>query len=191
MRQLTLAAALISVLACASSASAATTTFRPVADSYVDASRPTRNYGLSTGIKVDGSPVLKGYLKFDVAGLTEPVARATLRLYSHSSTGTGVTVHGVADDGWGESTLTAANAPAHGAAAASTGAFGNRVWVSVDVTSLVQEQGLVSVALNTTSTSSKTLSSREIAAECASARGGDGAAPAAAATSAAATSAGC
>jgi hypothetical protein len=39
-----------------------------VADSYTNASYPNTNYGTKAYVKVDHSPVLKAYLKFDVSG---------------------------------------------------------------------------------------------------------------------------
>jgi hypothetical protein len=118
MRRTATALALGLALCVAAPASAAT--FRPVADSHVSSASPGSNYGSATTVKVDGSPVIRTYLRFGVEGLSQPVKRATLRLYSFSSTGTGVTAHGVPDTGWGEHSLTYSNAPAFGAAIANS-----------------------------------------------------------------------
>jgi chitodextrinase len=149
------------LLALGGEAGAATQTFRPVADSFTTSAAPKANRGGSTVITVDGSPTLRGFLRFDVRGLTEPVRSATLRLHSYSSSGTGVRVHPVASNSWGERTITHANAPPIGSAAGSSGAFSAGQSVRIDVSSLVAGNGLESFAVTTTSTSSKNFSSRE------------------------------
>lgn len=156
-----LAVALLAAFGVAGEAAAATSTFTPVADSYVSSARPDANYGGSTILKVDGSPILRGYLRFDVRGLTDPVKSATLRLHSYSSTGTGVRVHPVASNAWGERAITHRNAPSLGAVAAASGPFSSGQSVALDVSELVTGDGLASFAITTTSSSSKSFSSRE------------------------------
>ena len=67
-------------------ASAATTTLAPVADTYVESSTPSTNYGTSTQFVVDNSPVRRSFLKFTVSGLTQPVTNAKLRIRTISGT---------------------------------------------------------------------------------------------------------
>ena len=73
-------------------AAAATATVTPVADAYVMADQPAVNFGTSTGLRVDGSPIANAYLKFDVQGLSATPARATLRVFTNTAGITGVTV---------------------------------------------------------------------------------------------------
>jgi hypothetical protein len=144
------------------SAGAATSTLTPVADTYVQADQPGTNFGRSTGIRVDGSPVTNGYLRFNVSvPAGEVVTKATLRLYTASSSGSGFTVHAVASTTWGETTTTYSNAPAIGAQVAASGSYPGGAYVSVDVTPVVKGSGLVSMAIRRTSTSSNTYRSRE------------------------------
>jgi hypothetical protein len=146
-------------------ASTTTQTSGPVADTYVSQSSPNSNYGGSTSLKIDNSPVIRSYLRFNLQGLSGTVSQATLRLYTRSSSSRGYSVHGVADNTWGEKTITHANAPAASqTVSGSSGSFSSGRWLSIDVTSLVSANGPVSFALTTTSSSSVTLASREYGA---------------------------
>ncbi len=143
-------------------AGAATSTLTPVADTYVQSDRAGRNFGTASGIRVDGSPVTNGYLRFNVSvPADEVVTSATLRLYTTSSSGSGFTVHGVASTTWGETTTTYGNAPAIGSQVAASGSYPGNAYVSVNVTPLVTGSGLVSMAIKRTSTSSNTYNSRQ------------------------------
>jgi hypothetical protein len=158
--------ALVSALALLGNgeAGAAQSTLTPVADTYVRSDLPGSNFGTSTGITVDGSPVTNGYLRFNVtvpAG--EVVTKATLKLYTASSSGSGFTVHSVASTTWGETTTTYSNAPAIGSQVSTSGSYPGHAYISVDVTPLVTGNGLVSMAIKRTSISSNTYDSREAA----------------------------
>jgi acid phosphatase type 7 len=134
----------------------------PVADAYVSAVKPRANYGGATRLKTEGSPVLRGYLRFDVRNLTSTVTRATLRLYDTSKSSIGYDVRGVADNTWDESTVVYANAPAPSSSSVGTsGPYAGGSWTSVDVTPLVTGNGSVSFALTTVSMTSLSVASRE------------------------------
>jgi hypothetical protein len=75
-----------------------TTTFAPVADSYVDASAPTTNHGTALSLRVDGSPVVRSFLRFSVGGLGGTVSSASLRIFPTSSQKTGRGRHLGRDD---------------------------------------------------------------------------------------------
>jgi hypothetical protein len=134
-----------------------------VADSYVDASHPSSNYGTSSQIRVDGSPDVNAYLRFNVTGGSGSVVSATLRIWATSAHSTGYDAYAVADTTWDETTITSANAPPFGARLGSSGRVAAKTWTSVDVTSAVQGNGLVSIGLSTTSKTALALSSRESA----------------------------
>ena len=137
----------------------------PVADSYVQADLPGSNFGTTTAVKVDGSPVTVSYLKFDVQGITGAPTKATLKVFVPIATSTPINVRSVGDSTWTETGLTYANKPATGATAiASPVPIAASTTVSFDVTSLVTGSGLVSFALDTTSSTSKSLPSREATA---------------------------
>jgi hypothetical protein len=94
------------------SAQAATTTFTPVADAQVFADTPSANYGSSANLKVDGSPVRRAYLRFNVGSIPQGaiVTRTTLRLYLTSSSSSGIDING-AFNNWDEGEITFNNAP--------------------------------------------------------------------------------
>jgi parallel beta-helix repeat protein len=136
------------------------TTFTAIADSYVDASTPTANFGSSTTLRVDGSPIQTTYLKFDVSGLPSP-SSAALRVFVTSDNADPFAVYEVANTSWSQSTITANNAPAVGGIIASSGPVTAGNAYTLDVSSAVTSNGLVSLALKTASSKSITLRSRE------------------------------
>src|SRR5215211_1061948 len=139
-------------------------TFTPVADAYVSSATPSTNFGGATRLKMDSSPVLSSYVRFDVAGLTAPVTRATLQVYMRTKSKTGFEVRGVADNSWGETTITYANAPAFASSpSAASGAVRPGRWVTVDITPLVTGNGSLSIALTTGRTAEIDVDSREAA----------------------------
>jgi hypothetical protein len=134
-------------------------TLAPVADSYVDTSNPNANYGKSTSLRFDGSPIVRSYLAFSLAGVPGTIIRATLRVYANTASSAGYTVGGVSGS-WTETGITAANAPPVGPTIGSSGAFGADTWTSVDVTALLAG-GQLSLALSGINVTAVRLSSRE------------------------------
>jgi Calcineurin-like phosphoesterase len=131
-------------------------------DATVRSDQPTANFGTDTTLRIDGSPVIRSYVRLPVTGLTEPINSAILQVFSSSSStsGTALVVKAVSDNTWSESTITFNNAPPVGALLGSTPLTAGS-YASVDVSSVVTGNGVYSFALETTGTSSKTLSSRE------------------------------
>jgi hypothetical protein len=156
-------AALVAALLLGSAGAAVTTTtFRSVADAWVAQNRADANFGTDKRLKVQGSPIQRGYLRFNLQGLSGTIRKATLRLSAASSSSVGYSVRAVADNGWGETTITYANAPAPSATVTgSSGAFASSQWVAVEVTPLVSGNGLLTVALTSTSSTGMSFDSRE------------------------------
>lgn len=138
-------------------------TVEPVADSYVNESSPATNYGTSTQLRIDGSPVVRSYLRFSVGGLAGPVTSATLRVWANSGSSTGYEVRGVADGTWGETTITFGNAPAPGGVVAASGPFTSGRYVAVDVTPLITGNGTYDLALTGPGSTAVSFGSRESA----------------------------
>jgi parallel beta-helix repeat protein len=138
-------------------------TFVPAADSYVQEASPTTNYGTQTQVRIDGSPVVRTYLRFTVQGVVGTVTSAKLRIYANSASSTGHEVRGVADNTWGETTITFADAPAFGASVGGSGAFSAGGYVEVDITSLISGNGTYSVALTGPGSTAVSYASRESA----------------------------
>ena len=148
-------------------------TFTPIADSYVDASVPSTNFGSNVKLRVDTSPIVNSYLRFDVSGVSGSVTSVTLQIYATSALSAGFEVHALADDTWVESAITSANAPAAGALLATSPAAVANSYVTVTLPlSAVTGNGHVDFVLVGRSTTALALSSRE-SAQPAATRGRD------------------
>ena len=138
---------------------ATTTTALPSADTYIDQQQPTLNAGTSTVLRVDGSPVLRTYLKFDLGATSGTVAQATLRVFAETAQSTGFAVR-PAGSGWTETGLNATNQPTLGAPLGSSGPVAANSWYQFDVTAQVTAGATVSFELETASSTALRLSSR-------------------------------
>jgi chitodextrinase len=137
-------------------------TFSVGADTYVNSGSPTSNYGTSTVWRVDGSPILNGYLRFTVQGLNgHTVQHAYLHVYANSSASAGIDALKVADNTWGETTINYNNAPAFGALLGASGAFGAGSWITIDVTSYVTGEGTYSFGIMTPGATQISLAAKE------------------------------
>ena len=144
------------------STSGGSLTFSPVADTCIDASHPSTNYGISTMVRTDASPVIQTYLLFNVQGISGSVTSAKLRVYANSSSSMKYDVRSVSNTSWGEKTLTYNNAPAASSVINSSApSFAANSWTEVDVTSLIQTNGLVSLALTSANNTAVSFSSKE------------------------------
>ncbi len=138
--------------------------FPAVADTYVDSSKPTTNFGHGTTLRTDGSPVVNSYLRFDVEGVSGVITNVTLRIYANSALSSkGLNVQSVNDTLWSETGTTYSNAPAFSSTLFPMfpSSFSSGTWLSADVTSLVTGNGLVSFAVTSSSGTAVSLSSRE------------------------------
>ena len=133
------------------------------ADAYVDSSSPSTNYGTSKSLRTDHSPLVESFLLFNVQGLTGSPSQVTLRLYANSTSTSGVNVNSVSNTSWGERTINYNNAPAinAGVAGSSGPIKTSKTWISIDITSLVNGNGPVSIAVTTTNSTAINLASRE------------------------------
>jgi hypothetical protein len=143
-----------------------TVTLTATADSWVAGGAANTNYGTSTTLSVDNSPVEITYLKFDLspyAGRT--VESATLQLRSAGSGSIGKqNIKLVTDDSWTESTLTYNNRPALGTSIGTLGptTANSNYSVPLTVTGLASELGQqLSLSLDSTSTDGLDLNSKE------------------------------
>jgi hypothetical protein len=138
------------------------TTLNPTADAKVDASTPTTNYATSV-LRVDASPDVRSYLKFNTSGISGTVDSATLRIWATSAQTVGFDVYAVSDSSWTETGITSANQPSAsiGAKLGSSGPVTAGTWKTIDVTSWFTTLGVRSIVLRTTSSTALALSSRE------------------------------
>jgi hypothetical protein len=138
-----------------------TMTFNPSADAYVYQLQASTNYGDNKSIRVDTSPVMNSYLRFDISGIAgDAVNKVTLRIYANSHSHAGFSVHTVGEDNWQEKQITFQNAPSIGEEVGRSHEFPAGTWVDVDVTSLLNSDGPVSIALQGIDTTQINLASR-------------------------------
>lgn len=134
----------------------------PVADTYVSQSNANSKFGTSTSLRVDGSPVQRSFLRFDVAGIEGQLDRATLTVFANSSS-PGHDARSVTN-AWSEATMSYNTQPPVSPAIAGTSAGASAGTRSaVDVTSLVPGDGTYSFALDSADTTGVNLASRESA----------------------------
>jgi hypothetical protein len=136
-------------------------TLTPAADAYVDASAPSTNYGTGATLREDASPVVNSYLRFSVAGVSGPVTQARLSIHANSASPQGLVVKSVANNTWGETTLTSSNAPALGSTLATSPAVVSGTWVTLDVTAFVTGNGTFSFGVSTPGSTAISLAARE------------------------------
>lgn len=148
----------------AAAGTATSTTFVASADAHVRADRPRRNFGGAKTLRVDGSPETRTLLRFKVAGLSSAPRRATVKVFSRTTTRrNGVSLRRVRSSAWAEKRVTFRTAPRVGSAVDSSGSLTAGRWVSFDVTSVVQGNATYSFALTTRSRAARSFASRETA----------------------------
>jgi hypothetical protein len=137
-------------------------TFTPVADAYVQSNAPTSNFGFTSTLKVDGSPVKISYLRFDLTGIIGAVQSAYLRLVCINGSPSGGAIHSVSNIIWGEGTVTFNNAPEiDGPALGVIGAVNEGDVVEIDVTPVIAGNGIYSFGIVSNNGDAVKYSSRE------------------------------
>src|SRR5215204_2226821 len=134
--------------------------FTPVADTYVAAGSPNKNYGSRSTLKTDGSPLENIYLKFNVQGVGVAPS-AALRIYAETSNSVGLNIHTVSNTSWSETQLTWNTAPVIGLLVATTGPIQAGNWDLIHVPGAITGDGLVSFAFTNPHTTGTTLTSKE------------------------------
>jgi hypothetical protein len=111
---------------------------------------------------VDGSPPVNSYLRFTVQGLGgSSISQAQLLIHANSSSSSGLSAMTVADNTWGENTITYANAPAMGSTLGTSPPVIGGTWIAFEVTSYVTHEGTFSFEISTSGVTAISLSSRE------------------------------
>ncbi|MFD0886221.1 DNRLRE domain-containing protein [Streptosporangium algeriense] len=153
-------------------AGAASTTFTPVADTYVDNGHTGTNYGTSGQLGVDGSPVKRFFLRFTVTGVTGTVGNVKLRVHtddvSGAESGSGGTFKAVSSTTWSETGTTWNNQPAiDGVTLGTLGSVARGSWYELDVTSYVTGNGTYSIGVVSSSSDGADYDARESGASTA------------------------
>ncbi|MFP5041459.1 DNRLRE domain-containing protein [Parasediminibacterium sp. JCM 36343] len=124
----------------------ATTTLTPVADAYVQGgTNADTNFGTATSIVTkagtSGLGYREGYLRFNLASLPANITGARIRLYVKSKEANSTrSIYSVADDTWGESTITYNNKPAYNSTALVTDSITGLGYVDFDITGYIVNQ---------------------------------------------------
>jgi parallel beta-helix repeat protein len=152
----------LSTSASATTPAASVLTFAPLADAYVQNDTPTTNYGTSSSLTVDGSPIRHILLKFSVSGIgSQQVTKATLRLHNTNPSAVGGSFYRVSDSSWSETGVNWNNAPASDATAfASLGRVNSGSWYEINVKPIITEDGQVSIKIISTNADGANYASR-------------------------------
>jgi hypothetical protein len=122
--------------------------FRPVADSWVDETRPDLNLGGGDALCVNGAALKIPYLRFEVTGLTGRVQSAWLELEAIGSSSDGGTIHAVSDNRWDEFGITYNNRPVvDGPPLDTVRAVSAGDFIVLDVTPAIRQDGLHTFAI--------------------------------------------
>ncbi len=141
--------------------SAVTASFTAIADAAVQAASPSQNFGSTTTLLSDSSPLEQSLLRFNVTGLSGTVTRAVLRLYVSNGSADGPAVYRTGS-GWTEGVVTWSTRPAvSGSPLADLGSVSSGSFVELDVTQAVSGNGEVDLALVASSSDGMDAASRE------------------------------
>ncbi len=140
-----------------------TLTFSATADTYVDASGATKNFGTAKTMIADASPVKIIYLRFVVSGVNgRQVQAGRLKLGVNAGGAPGGSVHKITNTTWNEATVNFNTKPAVDGPALSTLAKVNTGAVATfDLGTAITGDGTYSLAIDTTSSSAITYNSAQ------------------------------
>ena len=140
-KRIFIAVLLVALAVAANAPGAFAQTVNASADTWATDRYPNRNHGAQTSMRVAPKPIKRAFIRFDVPALDGAVQRAVLRIYSQNGAPNGLRVYATTA-GWGESTLTYANAPSAGALVGSAAGFtAQNVWREIDVTAAITGAG--------------------------------------------------
>ncbi|HSV37469.1 MAG TPA: DNRLRE domain-containing protein [Nocardioidaceae bacterium] len=153
----------------APTASAAVSTFTPVADTYVANNATGTNFGTSGQLGVDNSEIKRSFIRFNVSGITGTVTSAKLRLHvddvSGSESPNGGTWKLMSNTTWSETGVTWNNQPAiDGTTLGTLGGVARNTWVELDVTGKITGDGTYSIGGTSSSNNGADYDSRETGA---------------------------
>jgi hypothetical protein len=135
--------------------------YKPVADAYVTAARPSTNYGKARTLRVDGAPKATSFLRFELKNLRGKITSVTLLLRPTTAARAGFAVRRVYEDEWRERGVTYANAPQPSSRYTAAKAVRQGAWSAIDVTPFVNGGGELSLAVTTRAAQALSFGSRE------------------------------
>lgn len=137
--------------------------FRPVADTSVNEAAPTTAYGQNLDW-VDASPVRETFLMFRVRGLSgRTIVGAHLRMNDGDASSSGGRVFPISSNAWNEQTTWSTRPTIDGPEVASFASVQPDTWYEADLSSFsfIPTRGVVSLALDSTSTDAVAWNNRE------------------------------
>lgn len=150
------------VVAPVSRAAIQTVSFTPVADAFVNSRSPSSNYGQSSSLNVDGSPLKRTFLKFDLSGLSgQQIDSIRLRLYTTDASADGGEVYAMADTSWDESITWDTQPPIDGSVVGDVLGVSAATWHDTVLTGLAPSDGWFSLAITSSNSDGATYSSSE------------------------------
>jgi hypothetical protein len=139
-----------------------TLSFAAEADTYVDASLPASAFGTASGMWVDASPVKRSFVRFRVGGIAgRAVLSARLRLTQRDASSSGGRVFAMTSGSWSEAMTWETQPPVDGPQLASFGAVANGSAHEVELGPSAVRDGVVSLAIDSTSSDSARWGTRE------------------------------
>ena len=141
----------------------------PTADSYVYITYPDTNYGTSSRLEVDGSPIKIIYTKFDLTNYAgKTINKATLGFYVVDASNSQHNIKREDTNSWTETGITYNNRPALGSILGNTncnvaGTCDLKDWVEIDITAYVSEKKgrIMSLGIDSTGSNGLDFSSKE------------------------------
>lgn len=144
-------------------AAVVTASFAATADSRVEKNSVNTNYGSSSSLVTDASPVVETYIRFAPSGITGTVTRAVLRLSASDGSVDGPALY-TTSSSWTETGITWRNRPARsGGALADVAVVRAGDWLEYDVTAAVRGSGTFNFVLASSSTDGTSMHSRQSA----------------------------
>ncbi len=136
-------------------------TLNPVADAYVNSNAPGKNFGATTVVQSDGSPLKISYFKFTLPLV--PISSAKLRLYVTEGSTMTENIKEVSDTSWSETGINYSTKPGLGGIIGSIPSTVTGSWGEVGLTTFMAAKSGQTVAIGIDSTSNKGvgISSRE------------------------------
>ena len=121
--------------------------FTASADATVSQASPGQNFGSSSILETDGSPIAEAYLKFDVSSINRLVVAAKVRLYvTNGSTG-GYQIYETSS-GWSELGINYSNRSQRISGVLDSNGTNNvNTFIDFDVSNAVLEQGIYSFVI--------------------------------------------
>ena len=142
-------------------AAVTTETVQTSADAYVDSSRPTSNFGSRSTLYADGDPARALLVRFEIPATSEPVTKATLRLYISSTSAQGLTAAATNGTVWDEARVTWATAPAAASQVGQVPSVTAGTWATLDLTSAASPGTTLTLRVTTPGTRQVAVTSRE------------------------------